>query len=159
MRALALIAALVLSPAASARTLDDLDWLKGCWRSDGAGPEITEVWLAPPMPALLGYAYTIEDGELEGWEQTRVELSEGAPVFVAMPMGGEPVRFRSVGPGEGAAGNARSIMFENREHDYPQWILYERQGDRLTARIGRVDWANAMTFRYRRIACGGALRP
>ena len=33
MRTLPFLAALLLSPAANAQTLDDLSWLKGCWRT------------------------------------------------------------------------------------------------------------------------------
>lgn len=157
MRPLLFLAALLLAPAAHAQTLEDLHWLKGCWRTQGDGP-ITEVWSAPPMPALVGYSYTTRNGQIRDWEQTRIEMIDGAPTFVAMPRGGTPVQFRLVDlvtvddPPDTA-------LFENPEHDYPQRLLYVRQGNALTATISRSDGGNPITFNYRRIRCDAALLP
>src|SRR5688572_33178811 len=96
MRGLIFVAALVFAPSAHAEELADLAWLTGCWRTQGDGPVTTEVWTRPPIPALVGYAYTIGEGETQGWEQTRIDMVEGWPSFVAMPNGGPPVRFRLV---------------------------------------------------------------
>jgi hypothetical protein len=153
MRTLVFLAALLLTPAANAQRLEDLHWLKGCWRSDGDGPAITEVWLAPPMPALIGYAYTMEDGALLGWEQTRIEVIDGLPHFIAMPNGGAPVRFPMTQT------EAGRVTFENPEHDFPQRVSYARTADRLSAEISRLDGANAIAFTYRRIRCPANLRP
>ncbi|MBC7768066.1 MAG: hypothetical protein H7124_04715 [Phycisphaerales bacterium] len=162
MRMLLILAALAFAPAAHAQTLSDLAWLKGCWRTQGAETEITEVWLAPPMPALLGYSYTTRDGEVRGWEQTRIELIDDVPHFIAMPNGSGPVRFRSVdttdvihtgGQPDGFA------LFENPEHDYPQRVMYMRLGNRLIAQISGAGGTDRVTFEYRRISCGVALRP
>lgn len=156
MRTLLFLAALLVAPAASAQTLSDLAWLKGCWRTQGEGPVITEVWIAPPMPAMLGYSYTIGEGEVRGWEQTRIEMIDGWPHFIAMPDGGAPVRFRQRETGEPTPNRA---WFENPGHDYPQTVEYRREGDRLTAVISGAGGANPITFRYRRIRCSASLRP
>jgi hypothetical protein len=153
MRPLLLLAALLLVPAASAQTLDDLAWLKGCWRTRDPGPVITEVWTAPPMPALLGYSYTQHDGQTQGWEQMRIEMDQGVPAFIAMPNGAPPVRF---GMAERAT---NSIAFENAAHDFPQRVAYRRDGDTLTATISRLGDDDLITFTYRRIRCAPELRP
>lgn len=154
MRTLVFLFALALAPAARADTLEDLHWLKGCWRTTGDGPVITEVWSAPPMPAMIGYAYTESEGQIRNWEAMRIEMIEDAPTFVAMPNGGEAVRFRlHAGYGESDA------RFDNAHHDFPQTVRYRREGNRLTAEISRLDGSDAMTFEYRRISCGAALRP
>jgi hypothetical protein len=152
MRTLLLFAALFVAPAANAQTLEDLHWLKGCWRTQGEGAVITEVWSAPPLPAMLGYAYTVRDGELRDWEQTRIEVIDGAPAFIAMPRGGAPVRFRMA-----ASEGARRAAFENPEHDFPKRVEYWREGDRLHARVSAGD--EGFEIHYRRITCSGALRP
>ena len=158
MRTLLFLAALLLAPAAHAETLEDLHWLKGCWRTSGDGPVITEVWSAPPMPAMIGYSYTVGEGETQGWEAMRIEMIDGRPHFVAMPNGGASVRFWM-------ADNLRildvdhSALFHNPEHDYPQMIGYTRKGDRLQAMISRSDGSDAITFEYRRISCAANLRP
>jgi hypothetical protein len=160
MRFIALFAALLLSPAAKAQTLADLAWLKGCWRTQDEGPVVTEVWLAPPMPALLGYSYTIREGQVQGWEQTRIEIIDGAPHFIAVPNGGPPVRFRlrdmAIHVDEPAA---EAAIFENPQHDYPQIVQYRRIGNQLIATIAKLDGSDAFTFTYRRIRCDASLRP
>jgi hypothetical protein len=160
MRVLLFLFALVLSPTASAQTLADLAWLKGCWRTQGDGPVVTEVWLAPPMPALLGYSYTQRAGETRGWEQTRIEMLDGRPHFIAMPNGGPPVRFRmremAIDVDDPAA---EAAIFENPQHDYPQTVEYRRIGNQLIATIANLDGSDAFTFTYRRIRCDASLRP
>jgi hypothetical protein len=41
---------------------------------------------------MIGYSYTTHDGETQGWEAMRIEMLDGAPVFVGMPSGGAAVR-------------------------------------------------------------------
>jgi hypothetical protein len=150
-----IIATLLLAPAARAETLADLSWLKGCWRTQGDGPVITEVWSAPPMPAMIGYSYTIGEGETQGWEAMRIEMRDGAPTFIGMPSGGAGVRFRWVD--DDAPGAV--VVFENAAHDYPQRIRYAREGNLLTATISKLDDSDAIAFEYRRIRCTSELRP
>lgn len=154
MRAIMVLVTLLFAPAAAADTLEDLNWLKGCWRTQGGASVITEVWSAPPMPAMLGYAYTTRDGQIGDWEQTRIEMIDGWPHFIAMPNGGAPVRFRLR---EDDSSNL--ARFDNPEHDYPQTVEYRRDGDRLIATISRTDGSDPFVFSYRRIRCAAALRP
>ena len=161
MRILIIFAALLLAPAARAQTLDDLRWMKGCWRTQGGASVITEVWSAPPMPAMLGYSFTTRDGQIRDWEQTRIEVVDNAPTFIAMPRGGAPVRFTltSTEFESDSRLHGDSATFENPEHDYPQRVRYARVGDRLVATIPRIDGAEPIEFHYRRISCNASLRP
>jgi hypothetical protein len=154
MRTLLILAALLFAPAANAQSLEDLHWLKGCWRTQGPGPVVTEVWLAPPMPAMIGYAYTVGESETPSWEAMRIEMIDDAPTFVAMPGGGAAVRFRLH-----AGFGLTDARFDNAQHDYPQTVRYRREGNRLTAVISRLDGSDPMTFAYRRISCASNLRP
>jgi len=155
MRTLLFLAALLFAPAAHARTLEDLHWLKGCWRTDGA-TQITEVWIAPPGPAMFGYSYTMGEGEIQGWEQTRIEMIDGWPFFIAMPNGGAPVRFRMR---EIDVLIPNAVQFDNPEHDYPQSVTYRRTGNALIATISGANGADRISFTYRRISCPRSLRP
>jgi hypothetical protein len=152
MRGFVFAFALMFAPAAAAQTLDDLSWLTGCWRTATTGAAgggvVTEVWVRPPMPAMLGYSYTVGEGETQAWEQTRIEMIDGWPHFVAMPNGAAPVRFRlREGDGENLA------RFDNAEHDYPQTVAYRREGARLIATISKADGSDAVSFQYRRVRC------
>jgi Domain of unknown function (DUF6265) len=162
MRSLVFLVALLWAPFAGAQTLADLAWLKGCWRTVGAELEVTEVWVAPPMPALLGYAYTTADGQTRGWEHTRIEMIDGWPHFVAMPGGAPAVAFRLVEPDPSLHIEGRPdhvAVFNNSVHDYPQTVAYMRYGDRLRAMTAGADGADPVFFEYRRIRCTPNLRP
>ena len=155
MKYVVFVVALLLAPAARAQSLEDLAWLAGCWRTQGdRDASVTEVWTAPPMPAMLGYSYTLRDGVIRTWEQTRIEVIDGALTFVAMPEGAPPVRFRMREPAQ-----ANRVWFDNPEHDFPQTVSYARQGDTLTAIVSGAAGENPVTFDYRRIRCPASLRP
>jgi hypothetical protein len=46
-------------------------------------------------------------------------------------------------------GRAEAV-FENARHDFPQRIVYRREGKRLVATVSLKDGSNAMSWRYRR---------
>jgi hypothetical protein len=157
MRLLIMLAALLVSPAALAQDIDDLYWMRGCWRSEApheaeSGAQYTEVWIAPPAPILVGYAYTVGEGEVQGWEQMRIEVN-GRLEFVAMPMGAFPVRFQVV-----EDDTPNRVTFENFAHDFPKRIEYWREGAQLYARVS--DGAGeGQDYAYRRIRCPRNLTP
>jgi Domain of unknown function (DUF6265) len=157
MRIFLFLAALLCAPAALAQDIEDLHWMRGCWRSEEpplaeAGATHTEVWIAPPAPILVGYAYTMGEGELQAWEQMRIEMN-GRLEFVAMPWGALPVRFQVV-----EVDTPNRVAFENMAHDFPKRIEYWREGNRLYARVS--DGAGeGQDFAFRRIHCPANLRP
>lgn len=160
MRALLFFIALLFTPAAHAeQTLADITWLKGCWRTEApreaeSGSQITEVWLAPPMPAMIGYSYTFGENEVQGWEAMRIEVN-GRLEFVASPDGAWPTRFQLV-----EQDDPNRLIFENAEHDFPKRVEYRREGrNRLIATISGDTEGDAISFIYNRIRCEGALRP
>lgn len=164
MRTLLFLIALALATPAHAQSLDDLAWLKGCWRTEApreaeSGSQTTEVWIDPPGPALLGYSFTQGEGQVQGWEQMRIDAADGGrPRFVAMPGGGAPVEFRMAEQFNLDA-PTQIAVFENPAHDYPQRIAYQRDRNRLTATISRADGSDPHTFEYRRIVCPRSLGP
>ena len=61
-----------------------------------------------------------------------------------MPQGGAPVAFALV------RHDTASATFENPAHDYPQRIVYARDGDTLTATISAIDGSKPRSWSYRR---------
>ena len=153
MRILLLLAALIFAPAAQAQAIEDLHWMKGCWRTEALGREITEIWTAPPAPVMFGTAVTRRDGETMFWEQMRIEERDGALALIAMPGGAAPVRFEMTEIGED------HIAFENPDHDYPKRIVYARMGRMLTARVSGLPHMLGEAYAYRRISCPRAFLP
>jgi hypothetical protein len=161
MRTSIFLAALLVSPCASAQSLSDLAFMNGCWRTAApadaeSGAQVTEVWASPPMPAMVGYSYTIGENETQGWEQMRIEMIDGWPSFIAMPSGGAPVAFRMVEPG---APVENIVQFANEAHDFPKLIQYNFEDGVLSASLFGEDGESEIRFDYRAIDCATALAP
>jgi hypothetical protein len=141
---MAMAAALAAAQAAAGQTEPDLDWLAGYWLSCEEGVEVSETWSNRRGGVMLGSSITSGDDAF-GWEQTRIEAGDGGLSFHAVPRGQPPATFRLVRSTSGEA------VFENPAHDFPQRVIYRREGDRLTGRIeGRVEGRDqAMEWHYR----------
>lgn len=112
----------------------DLAWLAGHWAHRDGGRTSEEIWLPPTANMMLGVNQTTEDGTTRGFEFLRIEIRDTGTVYSASPGGREPTPFELVSAGE------MTVTFENPEHDFPQRIIYRREGDRLHARIeGTAD--------------------
>ena len=122
----------------------DLDWLSGYWLTCDGGVEVSETWSQRRGGIMLGSSITFGDDSF-GWEQTRIEASEDGLTFHALPRGQPPAEFRLIRGGPGEA------VFENPAHDFPQRVIYRREGDRLTGRIEGVSGgqAQSMEWHYR----------
>ncbi len=115
-------------------------WLAGCWQSEDG--TVRETWSAPQAGYLFGHGLTFRDGQAVFFEQLRIEPGP-PPVFVASPRGQAPVSFEVVETGAG------TFRAENPAHDFPQAIVYARDGAHLTAIVSRADGSGARTFACR----------
>lgn len=135
LRCLAL--ALALATPAHAETPPDLSWLAGYWLSCDNNREVSETWSDIRGGVMVGYAFTLRKGK-PSWEQNRMAAaSSGEGVsFYAHPSGQVPAEFRYMP----SKSRAQYAVFENPAHDFPQRVIYSRDGDRLTGRIeGVID--------------------
>lgn len=146
-----LVLALAAPAAANATTIEDLAWMKGCWRTeDGA---TIEMWSAPPVGAMLGFSYTWRDNRLQSWEDTRIDSVGGMLGYVAMPGGGAPVRFPMV------EGDDRHVVFANPSHDFPQRIEYARGArNHIIATVSGGSGAPEV-YRYEHMDCPDNVLP
>jgi hypothetical protein len=120
---------------------DELDWLSGCWRDEARS--YREVWSRPESGHLFGYALTLDGQTAVFFEQTRIDLGAVA-TFNAYPEGFGPSLFTEESRGKNA------ISFVNDTQDYPQRILYARDGRRLIVSLSRLDGAERQDFELRR---------
>lgn len=142
-------AAALAAPQAAPATADQLAWISGYWLSCEGGREVSETWSDPRDGLLIGSALTTQGGRLSGFETSRISpLTSGGGqlAYFAGVDGAPPVAF-AVKEVSGTR-----VVFENPENDFPQRILYERDGDVLNARIeGRMgEREQAMTWSYRK---------
>src|SRR5262249_47760464 len=93
MRAVIFVLGLMWAGTAQARDLSDVSWIRGCWRLQDPRGEVTEVWSAPPLPALFGYNVTRRNGSTEDWTQMRMEVRHDDILLMMMPRGYGPIMY------------------------------------------------------------------
>jgi hypothetical protein len=139
-----------LSFSASAAELDQLIWLSGCWGSGGDNQRTTEHWMKPSGTTMLGMSHTVAGGKTRDFEFMRIVQEENGDIyFVAMPSGQKETRFKLINA------HGTEAIFENPAHDFPQRVIYRRDGDSLRGRIEGVSkgQAKAVDFPLKRTPC------
>ncbi len=125
MRALILALALAGCGVSAQTPVRELDWMSGYWLACEGG-ETAENWIGAGRGTLLGTNLSAH-----GYEFLRIAQNDaGAVVYYSMPGGRAPATEFTL------ASNAdQRAVFENLTHDFPQRIIYERDGDVMVARI------------------------
>jgi hypothetical protein len=120
--------ALAVEPAAA--EIGDLVWLAGHWRGVIGSATVEEGWLGPSGGTMIGINRTVAGETTVGLEYLRLEERDAGLVLVASPDGRcPPTEFVLV------VLDGQRAVFANPEHDFPQRIVYRRDGDRLHASI------------------------
>ncbi|CAN5465863.1 DUF6265 family protein [soil metagenome] len=143
------LAAALAAPHGAPITADQLSWMSGYWLSCDGGREVSETWSDARGGLLIGSALTMQGGRLTSFESSRIsalDSSGGDVAYFAGVDGAPPVAFAAKEAAE------TRVVFENAEHDFPQRVIYEREGDVLKARIeGHMgDREQAMAWSYRK---------
>lgn len=112
--------------------IGDLDGMAGCWerKDDAKKLLISEQWMSPAGTSILGMGRTVKNGKTTGWEFMRIEQREDGLYFVSRPKENtEDTAFKLV------SSTLNEVVFENKEHDFPQRVIYKLQGTKMTGRI------------------------
>jgi hypothetical protein len=143
------IAAMLLAAPAAATTpsLSELSWLIGTWQEERNGVVARETWLAPLGGVMAGVGITSRPQKATVLEFTRITVEPAGLTFTASPVGQATTAFTHISSGPS------KVVFENKNHDFPQRVIYERCGEDLCARIeGTVDGKlTGQNWRYRRV--------
>jgi hypothetical protein len=145
-----LILAATFSFPLSAATLADLAWLSGCWRAESDGRVNAEQWTKRNGNMMLGVSQTVVKGTTREFEFMRIMQEENGDVYlVATPSGQRETRFKL------RETKATEAVFENAANDFPQRIIYRREGDSLLGRIEGVSKGKEKTvdFPLKRTPC------
>lgn len=125
----AALAALILPQAEP-----DLSWMAGYWLDCTDGREASETWSDPRAGLMVGSAVTVSRSGRPSFEVSHIGMTPEGFAYVAQPQGAPPTVFVL-----SESGPARAV-FSNAGHDFPQRVIYERDGDVLKARIeGEID--------------------
>ena len=127
--AIAVMCAGALAAQEDLSPLSKLAWMAGPWHGDVDGLAMEEHWMAPRGSSMVGMHRDVKGSVTVGFEYLRIELQNGRLVYLASPAGAAPTPFTAVEVGE------RRVVFENRAHDFPQRVIYWRDGASLRARI------------------------
>jgi hypothetical protein len=109
--------------------VDQLSWMAGSWGSGPEGVETEEHWTSARAGSLLGMNRTLKGDKTVAFEFLRIEARPDGIFYLASP-GGRPAT-----PFKLKETSKQKAVFENPEHDFPQRILYWRDGASLCARI------------------------
>lgn len=110
--------------------LTELSWIVGAFGASTPEGEVEELWAPAKGRSMLGIARTVKGRETVFFEFLRIEeRDDGRLYYVAQPLGRPAVHF-----GLSALGPDR-VVFENRAHDHPVRISYQRKGSRLVTRV------------------------
>ena len=106
--------------------------------------------MKPSGTTMLGMSHTVADGKTREFEFMRIVQEENGDIyFVATPSGQKETRFKlRSAPGTEA-------VFENPTHDFPQRVIYRREGDSLLGRIEGMTngQQKAVDFPLKRVSC------
>lgn len=127
-RVLAGTAALAATGASPVPQTADLSWIAGHWLECTPRGEATETWTDGRGGLMLGLSKSIRDGRTS-WELSRIDRTPEGIAFFASPKGQQPAEFKAVSI------TKDKVVFEKLDHDFPQRVVYMREGDRLTGRI------------------------
>jgi hypothetical protein len=153
----ALFALACAAPAAWAQEHDitKLQWLSGCWKADAAEAGSVEQWMPLAGGSLLGMGRTVKGGKTVAWEFMRIDVQPGGRLaFHAQPSGQPPATFPATSLSD------TEVVFENPQHDFPQRVVYARDGaTRLAARIEgqRNGKLRTIAFPMQRVSCDSLL--
>jgi hypothetical protein len=140
--------------AAAPDSVAKLGWLQGCWAAEGAEAGSVEQWSSAAGGTMFGISRTVKNGKTVEFEFVQIrEVEPGKLAYIAQPSGQALTTFTLLRQGD------TDVVFENLAHDFPQRVIYRRDGERsLRARIEGMSKGKlkGIDFPMRRISCEAA---
>ncbi len=110
--------------------INDLAWLTGSWLCKTENYETGELWQTPKGNLMLGLNRIVSNEGKTAFEFLRIFQQEDEIFYAASPNGKPATYFRLIELTQ------NKVVFENREHDFPQKITYNLlEGNKLSASI------------------------
>jgi len=106
-------------------SLQNVEWLSGCWEGRQGNAVIEEIWSKAAGGTMLGLGRTVRGNRTVSFEFMQFREENGSLTFLPQPQGGTRVSF----PIKDSFGE--KVTFENLKHDFPQRVIYERKGKAL----------------------------
>lgn len=138
-------------PVYTANEFKPLHGLNGLWKMDGKRGAIYEEWQVSGDNQLTGRSYKINNNDTLVLEHVVISLQGNAIFYTPVVRdqnNHQPVPFKLI------SYNNNKYVFENKEHDYPQRVIYElASANDLRARIEGSKGGKEMgsDFNYTRL--------
>lgn len=110
-------------------SIDQLRWMAGSWAAEGDDRSTEELWTEPAGGLMLGLNRSVPVRGKTQFEFLRIEQRDREVVYLASPGGAAPTPFTLVKV------TAARAEFENAQHDFPQRVIYWKEGVNLCARV------------------------
>ena len=113
-------------------SITDLSGMAGCWerKDDAKKLLVSEHWMKPAGASMLGIGRTVKNGKTAGWEFMRIEERDDGIYFISRPKeNSEDTAFKLIST------TVTEFVFENKEHDFPQRVIYRVKRKAMTGRI------------------------
>lgn len=124
-------------------SISDLAWLAGVWDPADETTNAIEVWASPDRGLMRGFSITPNADSFRFYELLSIESINGTLTYLASPRGRVPATHFPL-----TEHSSSHAVFENRQHDFPQRIIYHREGDLLHARIEGIVNNQARTAEW-----------
>ena len=127
--------------------LADLGFMAGAWEADHAWGKIEEHWMKPSGNGMFGMARVVADEKTVHFEYTHILQRDGEITMSVQVQGAKAVPFKLIELKD------KRAVFENKEHDFPQRIIYWESKDGLGGRIEGTEGGKEKheEFAYRRM--------
>jgi hypothetical protein len=113
-----LLPVVMLAATAVSAAEPDVAFLAGRWTGEKDGVQMEEYWSEPAGADVVGLHRDVKGGRLVSWEFFRIATTPEGTFYYASPRSAPPTPFKLV---EHAASR---LVFENKQHDFPQRIVY-----------------------------------
>lgn len=119
------------APPAPMAGIEQLGWMSGHWAGEKDGIAMEEHWTDAVGGGLVGMHKDVKAGKMTSFEFFRIGPGkDGVATYFTQPGGMPAIPFAAVEL------TPSRVVFENKDHDFPQRILYWLAGDgRLHAKI------------------------
>lgn len=130
----AIIGLLIIGSWTQSSEINKLEWLLGTWETKTPKGSLYETWIKKSNTEFQGESYYLKNKDTIHFESVRLVEKDKKLHYIVSVKGQhdeEPVDFIST-----PNSNSTSLVFENRQNDFPQTISYKKiRKDSLFAEI------------------------
>jgi len=113
-------------------SISDLAGMAGCWEHRDVKKSLlmSEQWMKPSGTSIFGVGRTVKKGKTVDYEFMRIEQRDDGIYFIAQPKeNAVETPFKLI------RSTLSEVVFENKDHDFPQRVIYTLKGNTMTGRI------------------------